>query len=147
MNVEIKNNIVSVTNTDYVSGGKFDLSDNPDLLPPLAILCLKSKNPIEIYNVKHARYKETDRISIVATQLSKTGIQITEKEDGLTLRPAQKLSGARLESSNDHRLFMAFCIVGLYVDDCTVTDAESVAVSYPNFISDIKNIGGNLDAE
>ena len=52
-----------------MDGGKFDLSDTPDLLPALAILSLKSKNPIEIFNVKHARYKETDRIAIISSEL------------------------------------------------------------------------------
>ncbi|NIP62886.1 MAG: 3-phosphoshikimate 1-carboxyvinyltransferase [Nitrosopumilaceae archaeon] len=147
IDVKIKNNTVSLGSINSINGGKFDLYENPDLLPPLSILSLKSKKSIEIHNVKHARYKETDRISILTKQLSKTGLNIVEKEGGLILNPVAKLKGAKLESSGDHRLFMAFCIVGMHIGDCVITDAESVGVSYPEFISDIKKAGGKLTIE
>ena len=54
---------------------KFDLSDTPDLLPAIAILVLKCKDQIEIYNVKHARFKETDRIAIICNELKKIGVR------------------------------------------------------------------------
>jgi 3-phosphoshikimate 1-carboxyvinyltransferase len=122
---------IKIKTPEKLNGGKFDLSNSPDLLPPLAILALKSTKPIEIFNVKHARLKETDRIAIVSRELVKLGINIQEKEDGLILEPSEKISGADLNSEEDHRLFMAFCIAGMYVGGCTVTDPESVKVSYP----------------
>ena len=127
-----------------LAGGRFDLSNTPDLLPPMAILALRASNPIEIHNVKHARFKETDRISILAKELSKIGIIVTEKEDGLILEAPKSLSGAELDSADDHRLFMAFCIAGMVVGDCTVTDPESVDVSYPDFIKEMSKIGANI---
>lgn len=127
-----------------LTGGRFDLSNTPDLLPPMAILALRTSNPIEIYNVKHARFKETDRISILAKELSKIGIGVTEKEDGLILEEPESLNGAELDSSDDHRLFMAFCIAGMVVGNCTVTDPESVDVSYPDFIKEMNKIGANI---
>ena len=142
--VTFTNNSMSVTTPEKLSGGRFDLKNNPDLLPPLAILSLKTSKPIELFNVKHARYKETDRIAITARELQKLGIEIQEKEDGLILKPAENLMGAGLNSENDHRLFMAFSIAGMYVGDCTVTNPESVEVSYPNFISDMNNVGGKI---
>ena len=51
---------------------------------------------------------------------------------------------ATLCSENDHRLFMAFCIAGMYVGDCSITDPESVGISYPNFVSEMKKIGGKI---
>jgi 3-phosphoshikimate 1-carboxyvinyltransferase len=51
------------------------------------------------------------------------------------------LTSADLNSENDHRLFMAFCIAGMYVGNCTISDPESVEISYPNFISEMKRIG------
>lgn len=127
-----------------LAGGRFDLSNTPDLLPPMAILALRTSNPIEIHNVKHARFKETDRISILAKELSKIGIIVTEKEDGLILEAPKSLSGAELDSADDHRLFMAFCIAGMVIGNCTVTDPESVDVSYPDFIKEMNKIGANI---
>src|SRR3990172_3017706 len=67
-----------------------------------------------------------------------------EKEDGLILEAPDTPKGAELNSENDHRLFMAFCIAGMFVGDCTVTNPESVAISYPNFISDMNKVGGKI---
>lgn len=138
---------IKIKSPEKLNGGKFDLSNSPDLLPPLAILALNSSDPIEIFNVKHARLKETDRIAIVSRELVKLGIKIQEKEDGMILEPSEKISGADLISEEDHRLFMAFCIAGMYVGNCTVTDPESVKVSYPNFIEEMNRMGAKIQIE
>ena len=143
--IKLQNDTITLKSPVKLDGGKFDLSNTPDLLPPLAILVLKSQNPIWIYNVAHARFKETDRIKIIAREIKKLGVRVEEKEDGLILYPAENITNAELEAENDHRLFMAFCICGMYIGGCTVTDSESADVSYPNFISDITKIGGNIN--
>ncbi len=142
--VNIDENEIKIKSPEKLNGGRFDLSNSPDLLPPLAILVLNSEKPIEIVNVKHARLKETDRISIVSREIKKLGIKVQEREDGLILESSGELSGAELNSENDHRLFMAFCIAGMYVGNCIVTDPESVRVSYPNFIDEMNKIGAKI---
>ncbi len=139
--VTLDKNTIKIKSPKKLNGGKFDLSNSPDLIPAIAILALKASKPIEIFNVKHARYKETDRIAILARELSKLGIKVVEKNDGLILRNTGSLTGGNLNSENDHRLFMAFCIAGMYVGNCTISDPESVEISYPNFISEMKRIG------
>ena len=142
--VSIKEDQITIQSPEKLNGGQFDLSNSPDLLPPLTILALKTTNPIEITNVKHARFKETDRISILARELVKIGIRVQEKDDGLILESPKELKSASLNSENDHRLFMAFCISGMYVGNCIVTDHESVAVSYPDFISEMNKLGAKI---
>ena len=142
--VSIKEEQITIQSPKELNGGRFDLSNSPDLLPPLAILALKTTNPIEIINVKHARLKETDRILILARELVKIGIRVQEKEDGLILESPNESRGALLNSENDHRLFMAFCISGMYVGNCIVTDHESVAVSYPDFINEMNRLGAKI---
>ncbi len=141
--VEIRDKI-TVKSPALLNGGRFDLSNTPDLLPPMAILALKASKPIEIYNVRHARFKETDRIAILCKELAKLGVIVTEKDDGMILEAPKSLKSADLESSDDHRLFMAFCIASMFVGDCTVTDPESVDVSYPTFIADMNKIGAKI---
>ena len=136
--------LITVKTPPSLDGGRFDLSNTPDLLPALAILALKTSKPIEIYNVKHARFKETDRIAILARELAKIGIKVKEKEDGLILGAPDIPKGADLDSSDDHRLFMAFCIAGMFVGGCTVSDPQSVDVSYPTFIQDMNAIGAKI---
>ena len=145
VSVIIENNEIKIKSPEKLKGGRFDLRNSPDLLPPLAILSLISANPIEIVNVKHARLKETDRIAILARELPKIGINVEEKEDGLILKSSNKLTGAKLDSENDHRLFMAFCIAGTYIGNCIVTDSKSVEVSYPNFIEEMNRLGAKIE--
>jgi 3-phosphoshikimate 1-carboxyvinyltransferase len=139
--ITLDKNTITVESPEKLDGGKFDLSNSPDLIPAIAILALKTSKPIEISNVEHARYKETDRIAILARELAKLGIKVKEKKDGLILNNSESLTSADLNSENDHRLFMAFCIAGMYVGNCTISDPESVEISYPNFISEMKRIG------
>ncbi len=137
-------NTITVKSPQLLNGGRFDLSNTPDLLPPMAILALKTSKPIEIFNVRHARFKETDRIAILARELSKLGVNVTEKEDGLILGAPKSIKSVQLDSSEDHRLFMAFCIAGMFVGNCTVTDPDSVDVSYPTFVEDMNRIGAKI---
>ncbi|MCV0431356.1 3-phosphoshikimate 1-carboxyvinyltransferase [Nitrosopumilus sp.] len=145
--IMMDDNQIKIKTPEKLNGGKFDLSNSPDLLPPLAILALKSSKPIEIFNVKHARLKETDRIAIISRELSKIGIKIQEKEDGMILETSKNISGAELNSEEDHRLFMAFCIAGMHVGNCSVTDPESVQVSYPNFVEEMKRMGADIEIQ
>ena len=145
VSVKIDNNEIKIKSPEKLRGGRFDLRNSPDLLPPLAILSLISANPIEIVNVKHARLKETDRIAIIARELPKIGIIVEEKEDGLILKSSGNLTGAKLNSENDHRLFMAFCIAGTFIGNCVVTDSKSVEVSYPNFIEEMNRLGAKIE--
>ena len=80
----------------------------------------------------------------MAHELAKLGVQVQEKEDGLILEAPKNPKGSDLDTSDDHRLFMAFCIAGMYVDNCTVSDPESVDFSYPSFIEDINKVGGKI---
>jgi 3-phosphoshikimate 1-carboxyvinyltransferase len=139
--ITLDKNAIKIKSPEKLDGGKFDLSNSPDLIPAIAILALKTSKPIEIFNVEHARYKETDRIAVIARELAKLGIKVKEKKDGLVLNNSDNLTGADLNSENDHRLFMAFCIAGMYVGNCTISHPESVEISYPNFISEMKRIG------
>ena len=144
VNVKLEEEMITTESPDLLNGGKFDLSDTPDLLPAIAILALKSEKPIEMFNVKHARYKETDRIAILSRELKKIGLDVEEKEDGMIVKKSGELYPAELNSENDHRMFMAFSIAGMFIGDCTVSDPDAVKVSYPEFIEDMKNVGANL---
>jgi len=145
--VTINDKEIKIKSPEKLNGGKFDLSNSPDLLPPLAILSLNTSSPIEIVNVKHARLKETDRIAIISRELVKLGIKVQEKEDGLILESSENLSGAELNSENDHRLFMAFCIAGMYIGDCIITDPESAKISYPNFVEVMNSLGAKIQVQ
>lgn len=135
---------VVVQGADSLEGGTFDLGDTPDLLPVVSILALKARAPVTVTGVAHARVKETDRVANIARELLKFGAQVKEFHDGLTITAPKKIKSASLEAYNDHRLFMAFTIASMMTDKSVVAGAESVDVSYPNFVSDMKGLGARL---
>lgn len=135
---------VVVQGADELEGGDFDLGDTPDLLPVVSILALKAKTPVTIKGVAHARVKETDRVANIAQELVKFGARIKEFQDGLKITSAKPLKSASLEAYNDHRLFMAFTIASMLTEKSVVAGAESVDVSYPNFVSDMKDLGARI---
>jgi 3-phosphoshikimate 1-carboxyvinyltransferase len=135
---------VVIKGSDKLEGGEFNLSDTPDLLPVVSILALKARGPVIITGVAHARVKETDRISNIAVELLKLGAHIKEFRDGLKISAPPVIKNASLEAYNDHRLFMAFTIASMMTEKSIVAGAQSVDVSYPYFISDLKNIGARV---
>jgi 3-phosphoshikimate 1-carboxyvinyltransferase len=129
---------------EKLEGGDFDLADTPDLLPVVSVLALRAANPVTITGVAHARVKETDRVSNIRAELKKFGAQIHEYPDGLKIIAPKIIKNAVLEAHNDHRLFMAFTIASMMTEKSIVAGAQSVDVSYPNFISDLKSIGARI---
>ena len=144
ININKKKGTVKAMGTGELDGGEFDLSDTPDLLPVVAILSLKSRNPVRIYGVSHTRYKETDRLKIIASEFRKFGVKIKILPDEIILASPKKLRDAHINSHNDHRLFMSFVIASMMTEKSIVDGVESVDVSYPLFIQDMKKIGAKF---
>lgn len=123
-----------------------NLSDCPDLLPVLAVLGLRSEEGIRLEGVKHARFKESDRIALLARELEKTGAFVEEFEDGLEIKKPETARPAELNSHGDHRLLMAFSLVPFATGEtCTISGAECVDVSYPKFFEDLRTLGLELE--
>ncbi len=111
-----KDGLVVSSDGDTLLGGSFDLGDTPDLLPVVAALALRCDTPVEVVGTAHARFKETDRIAIVAKELSKLGASVKERPDGLRIAPVRgKLEPAALDAHDDHRMFMAFSLASMLI--------------------------------
>ena len=146
MSVDLDKGSIRVQGTDHLFGGDFNLSDTPDLLPVVALLACKCEDEVIIRGVKHARLKETDRVSVLAEELPKLGVSIIEKEDGLKIIGTKKLKQCTLNTHGDHRMALAFTIAGMISQTgCLIEDFESVDVSYPSFKEDIHSLGGKLE--
>ncbi|MBA2268545.1 MAG: 3-phosphoshikimate 1-carboxyvinyltransferase [Nitrosopumilus sp.] len=143
--VDRSKGVVKIDGSTKLGGGSFDLVRTPDLLPVVAILSLKAKNKTTITGVSHARYKETDRVSNISSQLIKFGAQIKEDNDSITILPPVELRSAVIKSFDDHRLFMAFTIAGLSTEHSIIDSADSVDVSFPNFVGELRGIGAQIE--
>ncbi len=105
----------------------------PDLVPTLAIVAAKAKGKTFIRGVPHLRYKETDRLRAVAVELRKCGVNVEELEDGLIIEGTERLFSAEIETYDDHRIAMAFAILGLVTPGIVIRNPDCVAKSFPDF--------------
>ncbi len=136
---------IRVLGTRDIVGGRFDLSNSPDLLPIVAVIGLKSKTPVEITGVTHTRIKESDRITAISSELRKLGAKVEEKEDGLIVHPIREAKECVLKGWGDHRIVMALTIACLSLNvKCLISDPGSINKSYPNFFDDLSQLGAEI---
>jgi 3-phosphoshikimate 1-carboxyvinyltransferase len=132
-----------------VSSGKLrgieiDMNATPDALPALAVVACFAEGRTRLFNVAQARLKECDRISATATELKKMNAEVDEQEDGLIIKKS-KLAGTNVCGYDDHRMVMALTLAGIASEGQTIVDsAESVNITYPSFIEDMKSLGANI---
>jgi len=136
--------ILSRVNTNQ----PIDVSQCPDLVPILAVLCALTPGTSSIINAERLRFKESDRLKAIATELTKMGAQVTEHVDGLTFIGVERLNGATVEAWNDHRIAMALAVAATRADGLTkLCGADCVRKSYPEFWTVYQDLGGIIDVE
>ncbi len=122
-----------------------DASQIPDIIPPIAVVLGCCNGQSMITNAYRLRIKESDRLSAIARGLVMNGVGVIETRDSLCI-DGSKLSGGVIDGFNDHRIVMAFSVGAAFAEkQSSVTDAEAINKSYPNFFEDYKAIGGAAD--
>ncbi len=125
-------------------GCELDLNSTPDALPMMAVLGCFAEGETRLVNVPQARVKETDRISVMCSELGRLGASIRELEDGLVIEHSA-LHGGEVDGHGDHRVVMALAIAGTMCPKPVMIDGyEAVAVTYPDFVGDLTGIGGKV---
>ena len=110
-----------------------DMAEMSDLVPTLAVVATQAVSATRIRGVGFIREKESDRLGDLAAELLKIGADVVVEDDGLLVRPTDLLHSARLETHHDHRLAMAFGLLGLLVDGLEVADPDVVSKSWPEY--------------
>jgi 3-phosphoshikimate 1-carboxyvinyltransferase len=115
-------------------GVHIDMADISDLVPTLAVVAACASTPTTISGVGFIRGKESDRLGDLSAELRKVGVSIDELDDGLRIRPSlSELHSARLSTHHDHRLAMAFGVLGAVVPGIEVESPSVVSKSWPEF--------------
>ena len=136
-----------------LSGGdvELDVSDCPDLVPPLAVqAALRGEGAVtRIVNAARLRIKESDRLTAVTTVLNALGAKVEELEDGLVIYGTDELEGGvTIDPFNDHRIAMMTAMAATRCRKAvTIQNAECVRKSYPNFWEDYEALGGTIQRE
>lgn len=137
-----ENNEIAVQPNRLI-GAEISAKDIPDLVPILAVLGALSEGTTKIIDAQRLRIKESDRLEAICEGLSRLGAKIEQTKDGLLINGVNEFRPANLSGFNDHRIVMALSIASMRAKGkITITDADSVNKSYPNFFEDYKKLGG-----
>jgi 3-phosphoshikimate 1-carboxyvinyltransferase len=112
-----------------------------DEIPILAVAAIFATGTTIIRDAEELRVKESDRIEVMATELTKMGAKVTELPDGLEITGGGSLIGAELDSYTDHRIAMSLAIAAMMAKGkTTIHRAEAASISYPTFFDSLRSI-------
>ena len=127
-----------------LNGITFEVSDCPDLFPILSALCATAEGDSVIRGIRRLRLKESDRVAAVAEGLARMGVETIGEENSFIIHGSTPHGGV-IDPHGDHRIAMAFGILGLAAEgETTILDAECVSKSFPGFWGALEDLGAEL---
>lgn len=143
--VEINADLVTVRRSQ-LNAIRADLSHCIDLLPTVAVLAAVADGTSELSGIERARIKESNRVAAVKDGLERMGVKIEEERDKLTITGSNP-KGSVIDSYDDHRIAMAFGILGTVAGETVINNAECVSKTFPQFWDILKSIGGKVEID
>lgn len=134
------NNSIEVTATKSLNGVDVDMRDIPDTAQSLAVIAPFASSPTRIRGIASARVKETDRVHATCTELARLGVRVEEHEDGMTIYPCDEILPATIQTYNDHRMAMAFSLIGLRTEGITIENPSCVSKTFPNYFKVLETL-------
>lgn len=123
---------------------KADLNNCIDLLPTMSVLAALAEGTSEFTGIQRARLKESNRVKAIKEGLKRAGIKVIEELDKLTIKGGAPRE-AIIDSQNDHRIAMAFSLMGIATGKITITGAECISKTYPEYWKVLQNLGVKID--
>jgi len=130
---------LEVVGTGVLRGIAADLSEMSDQTMTLAAIAPFADGPTRIRGVAHIRHQESDRLAATATELRRLGQDVEESDDGLVILP-KPLRPAVVQTYDDHRMAMAFAVIGLRAPGIAIADPGCVAKTFPHFFDRLENL-------
>jgi 3-phosphoshikimate 1-carboxyvinyltransferase len=131
---------IEVTGSHSIIGVDVNMRDIPDTAQTLAAIAPFASTPTRIRGIASARLKETDRVHATCTELARLGVRVEEQEDGLTIYPCEKFNPATIHTYHDHRMAMAFSLIGLRVPGLTIENPSCVSKTFPDFFAVLETL-------
>lgn len=120
-----------------------DASDVPDLVPVAAAIAAAAQGETVICNASRLRLKESDRIASTVSLVNSLGGCARATDDGLVIKGRPQLEGGAVDSFGDHRIVMAAAAAALKCrNSVTITGAQAIKKSYPDFFDEYNFLGG-----
>jgi len=123
-----------------LAGGTIDCVTIPDAAMTLAIVALFARAPTRLVNIGSWRFKETDRIAAMATELAKLGATLAAGNDWLEVSPLATFRRAEIDTYDDHRMAMCFALAALGGAGVTINDPGCVRKTFPGYFDALRGI-------
>jgi 3-phosphoshikimate 1-carboxyvinyltransferase len=120
------------------SGLEMNCSGIPDLVPALSVLALFAPEKFTLTHIRHLEFKESNRIEAIRHNIHSLGGRSEYRNGVLKIYPAQKYTGARIKTFDDHRIAMSFAVAGTRIHDIVIDKPTCVDKSYPQFWHDFE---------
>ena len=121
-------------NLEVYPGTTLSMKDFSDQTMTMAALAPFAASPTLIKNIGHIRMQESDRLKAILTELKRMGISCDEvpEEDGLIIYPGE-IRETEVETYEDHRMAMAFTLIGLKAGGITIKNPECCQKTFENY--------------
>ena len=137
--VSVSGRGITVRGPNRLKGIDVDMKDISDTALTLAAIAPFADSKVCIRNIEHTRWQETDRIHAMVTELRKLGVSVDEHQDGLDITPSP-ITPTAIDTYNDHRVAMAFSLIGLKIPGIKINDPECVSKTFPNYFDVLQSI-------
>ena len=133
---------------DILRGCEINVSDCPDLVPPIAAVAALAYGTTTITGAERLRLKESDRLQTVSAAINAMGGRVQVTNDGLVIDGVESLSGGTVDAANDHRIAMMSTVAASRATSpVAIRGTECVRKSYPAFFEDLARLGGMVRME
>ncbi len=117
---------------------EIDLGHMPDGAMTVAVLCAAARGTSRLVGLHTLRLKETDRLAALSQELGRVGVVAHVEADALVVTGTTTRAGAVIETYDDHRMAMAFSVLGLASDGIEIADPNCVTKTWPTFFEEIE---------
>ena len=116
-----------------------DVTETPDQTMNLAVVAALRAGETRFRGATNLRDKECDRLAATVAGLRAVGVDARETEDGMVIRGPSRLRPADLVCHGDHRMAIAFALLGAVAPGLSIDDPTCVSKSYPGFFDDLRS--------
>jgi 3-phosphoshikimate 1-carboxyvinyltransferase len=122
-----------------LKGIDVDMNDFSDQSITVAVLAAMASSPVTIRNIGHVKFQESNRINACIKELTRLGIEVEEIDGGIRVFPG-KIKGAEIETYEDHRMSMAFALLGLKYSDVIIQDHLCCEKTFPDYYQVLESL-------
>ena len=130
---------ITVTGPHQLKGVDVDMRAISDTALTLAAIAPFADSKVTIRNIEHTRWQETDRIHAMVAELRRLGVPVIEHQDGLEVSPSS-ITPVAIDTYEDHRMAMAFSLVGLKARGIRINDPDCVSKTFPNYFEVLQGL-------